>query len=1341
MREPTVQANQNLVLNGDFKKGTVGWKTTGTAIGVDLEFYDDEPIPVLALSHESWVSQSFQIPSTPGLQVQYSLSFLWQTHHTESGWLRIFKAQTVLHEFELKPTPPQDRQHERSPLTAGQSLKFAPEEGTLTLDSLFAAGDTLRIEIRSPKNVPNDDDSKIQVTRLDLQLRLEPLSLQELDLDGMIWAPNTQNQLYLCLGATGLQSHRLRFTPVPDSPWLDTEASLSVADNPQGAIIVTPAEDAEQLLTLPWLLDCPIVGDEDRYAFTLNLINRYNAEPCAFAVSLGHHRLVFRETRGADYYPVLGQSVRLGVQVASFYTGQPLDGRTIDWSVSGQGVKSAKVSDEHGWAWFEFETDTAGDVVVEASVDSPYYINAKLTETFNIKVLATDPWRQLVAVVDESERPWVGTDYPNRGSSHKVQIRLPDNTPLRGSMLSLHWSGDSQNQLGVEVSPALGEPVLVDKDDLIWTLTSADRLDGQFDLSLVSSRLLDSSPKRRMSLARNRVKIADVREANKSPVVDEQESVLLRVQVVHATESGDGEPVSNARVTWLTPEDDVPAQTGTGGWASLLYTPTTAKTHEITASVKAHPEAEPIDCTFEVVAIQSSPWNDNVRVLLDEVEVDRNTLGVLCRKGQTPILSVIPVPGSLWIDRNISLHWRGADPQIGLVPGDLELPRKLVAQGVQWTLDASAGTSSLFDLELRLDLANVPPRELSGRLVSTDLAEEVGLVLDQIRGEVDEQTFYPCLRARHCFNVLPNALSPLVGLQASLTWSGTPADELGATVLPALDTSQTLNDGGALWALDFFDSAQPGRFSLTLTLPQLGFVATAKPMQLDHNKVRIIATRESSVNPVVGQEPAWMWVKVVSAFTEEPVDQAPVSWIVDEQPQQKKTAGDGWSGFPFVAVTQGGKTIECRVKSPYDGFEESRSFTLTALERDPWDGLMVSFDGLPARPWGQTLFPRRKGQHRIDVTAEAGSALFDQLLTLGMTGTGPAELGIRFNSPGLGEPRYFSEVGLDYYFSVGDSKDGSFALCLASERLASLSPANGMSVGQGEQVMKIAERQRINQTLLWGAAVTEQVAVISTVSGKPMVGVTVTWRSPDLGVVTSTTNFYGVAKIDFVPTTPGAMELTASVGGAVHSDSISLPFFLSEPRQIKALLSDHPGGYPGQEISADVWVVSAITGEPLADVEVLLEYDNQPLPSPFTDGDGKATVRFVLGAAGEASLLAAVKGGLAGWDVKSLSLSVLEWDHAAVESVVASVNPVPVNSYVNMTAQIVDRESRQPMAGRAILVSRNGAPFIDATTDRKGQYLHYWWPMDTSEVVSLAVKVENADGSSDSGAVYVTVVS
>lgn len=1340
MNEPIVQAKRNLLFNGDFSEGTQGWKKSGLSIGVSEDWFAEERIILLHLSHNSAVSQELEVPRKTASDAQYRLSFLCETIHQQSGWLYLFKGSEEILKVELKPAVGRNHEEDVARLAAGQPLEFVPNEYEQALNSPLDAGDKLRIEINSPQNNDGDYHSKVRITRINLQLHLAPLKLQTMKLDDQVL--DEGSTLYFCLGATDDNPHSLTCEPEPENAWENTEAALTLTDNPQQAIIVKPGPEVEQLLTGKWSFYCPVVGDGDLYSLKLNLINRYNSEPYTIPVSLGHHRLEFRERLEAAYHPVLEhqQSVRLGVRVASFYTHQPLAGQTVNWSTE-ERVIAASVSDEYGWAYVVFEPAKAGEVVVVASVESRYYANGVYTEPFTVHVLPTDPWKDLRAVVEDTETAWDANGYPNRGDIYDLQVRLPQNSPLLDTELSLHSSGDSHQQLGVDVSPPLAEWVPVTLSDTHWTLRCDDELDGRFLLSLICSKLLLPSPGKPMSLARNRVRVGDVREANKFPVVDEQESVLLRVQVVHETAFADGDPVRNALVDWHTPEGIITARTGAGGWANVFYPPSAARDLKVTAHIKAHPEAVPITREFEVRAIATSPWKSEVEIRLDGEVVERNTLGLVCRKGRSHTLSVTPLPGSPWVGKAISLHWRGDDPDIGLQPSDLGKGKPLAAAGVQWTLSSAAqdSTSRLFELELRLEGID-SVRELSGRLLSVDLSTEVSLLLDQIRAAPDEQALYPCLRAIHCFNVLPNALSPLLGLQASLSWLGDSPEQLNATIVPPLDDFQLLSDGGAIWKLNFSASEQPGRFALKFAFPELGYVSEAKSMVLGHNKVRIHALREAAVDPVVGQAPAWLWGQVYSHFTDRPVGQVPVKWFGEFDSTPEFSDDEGWSRFAFAPDQAGDHTIIALVENYFDGYEDSRDFTVHALATDPWDGLMVSFDNKPEQLWGEkTCFPRRKGQHRIDVKASANSALLDHGLALGMTGAGPMELGIRFNESALGELKRFSENGLTYFYSVGDLKNARFGLCFASERLASLSPVNAMSLGEGAQVVKIAERSRVSQTLLWGEAVSEQITVVSAISGRPMVGMTVVFRNEDLGEVTTTTNFYGVAQIRFVPKTPGAAQLIATVGDAQYSESISLPFFLNPPREIKDLFSDNLTGYPGQEISAQALVVSA-TGEPLANVEVIWECDNKPLPTTLTDAEGKTKVYLVLGMSQKFLLCASVKGGVAGWNVRTLILDIVESRFAAVESVVATPNPVPVNQLVTMTAQIVDKQSRKPMPFRKILVSRNNAPFIEGLTDREGKYTSVGRPVQVPQVMSMTVKVENPDGSSDTGSVQVEVV-
>ncbi|VVO73424.1 hypothetical protein [Pseudomonas fluorescens] len=1244
MDEPVIQANESLVLNGDFTN-LKHWEMRGL-IGTSVDWYESERVNLLEASNGGWVRQIIKIPMDPGLNARYRLSFLCEVRHNQSGWMRVFRGTQELLAIELKPSGSNRQVSVSSSSTSEEPLDFLPDEYNQELVSV-AQGDELTLEIISPKNAPSDRQSHIRITRVKMLLHLMPLTLQKMQLDDQVLPPG--ELLYLCLGTKEAGSpHELRFVPEAENIWLGSDASLNVDGNPLEAVTVTPGWGVNQPVESPWLIDSPMINDQQRDEFQLILRNRYTADPYVIPVSLGHHRLKLVDERVAAHYPVLeyAQSVGLGVRVVSYYTGQPMAGQTVTWSVEGQDETDTAVTDDSGWSGYIYRPTAAGDFVATASVASPYYEIGVVTREFQVKVLETDPWPDLRAVVDGKLTAWEAQGYPNRGSDHPVQLRFAADSPLVNTELSLHWSGDLADQLGVEVSPALETPVPVTTDDLVWTLTSKDQLDGRFKLTLRCSKLLEPSPAKPMSLARNRVKIGEVREANKSPIVDEDESVLLRLQVLYDTSLGDGAPVINALVDWRTPEGEViESVTGTDGWSSLLYTPKTAGEVVVTASIKAHSEAVPIERNFTVHAIATSPWKSHVRILLDGETVDLKTVGVLCLHGQTHTLKVEPVANSPWIGKYISLNWRGGDPGIGLTPSDPGQWQVIRETGAEWTLDSAANNSisSLFDLELRLN-GEATVRALPGRLLAANLNKEVQLMLDQVRAQLNEELLYPCLGAIHHFKILPNALSPLVGLKTEVKWTGDTAEELGATIEPALDVARTLEDGGVVWTLNFSNSEQRGRFELTLVLPELGIEAVAKPMELFHNKVRIQTLLESAVDPVVDQEPVWLWARIFSQFTDQPVGQVKVKWSDGAGGGIEPTDDDGWSRFPFAPKTAGEHSVIASVESHFDNYADSGELWVKALASDPWDDLMVCFEDQPEQPWGEkTYFPRRKGTYAFRLTAKEDSELCNHQLALGMTGTGPAQLGIRFLDPGLGKPMSFSE-GFHYQFVVNSTNDGSFGLCFASNRLANLSPVNAMSLGEGSQLVKIAERQRVNQTLFWGDEVFEQITVVSSVTGNPMVGMTVTWRSSDLGEVTTTSDFYGVARTHFVPVTPGVFELTATVGDALYSESLSLQFFLNQPREIHSFTSPKPSGHLGERVSAVVNVVSALTGEPLQDVEVEWEYPDRILSPTTTDANGNARVEFRLPGIKRAWLKASIKGGLAGWQVQSLEFELVATD-------------------------------------------------------------------------------------------------
>lgn len=1307
MVEPVIQANESLVRNGDFREALTHWNkgpVNSREVMVVAEPYQGTQIRMLSAGNLGSAFQEMTVRVTASAGARYVLSFLYETRHTEPGRMLITtKDGTPLKEIPLSPGTPRNLAEDQARIDSGQPLVFKPTPYDAPLDLPLQRQDRICVTVVAPRNAdPEDYHLKVLITRIRLDVELEPARMQTVKVDAEQSSPG--KLVYLCLGADGSFQHQLAFLLDPDSPWLHTKAALVSDDNPQGAVIATPDWGVDQPLDSPWILQCPLIGDQDPYLFTVQLVNQYTAEPYSMQVSLGHHRLVFSEVLEAAHFPVLEfeQPVRLGVRVASWYTGQFLAGREVTWTTEELGVLSTTSTDAEGWAYFEYVPDAPGDIAIQASVASPYYASGVQTKTLDVCVLATDPWRDVLAVVEGNALPWAQkTGYPNRGSTYQLSVRVPE--VLRGTELAMHWEGDTAAQLGVQVRPELEEFVPVGAADLNWELICRDELDGRFQLQLSCSKLLLRSDRKPMSLARNLVRIGDVQEANKFPVVDEGESVLLRVQVVHMVASGDGDPVNNAQVDWQTPEGTIATRSGIGGWASVLYQPSRAGELEVNARVRAHDEAVPVERPFAVRALQSSPWKGKIKILFDGNEVDLSELGLLCWRGEPHTLRIEITPGSSLNGEMVTLKWRGEPPGIGLTVSDIDKPLRLGPSGLEWRFSSqiASSTSSLFSLALSTP-GLAAPRELFGRLISTQLTDELTLMLDQVTATAASQTLFPCIGARHNLRYLPKALSPLVGLQATLVWQGTPADDLGASIEPPLDQAQIISDGGVGWWLDFTASEVSGAFNVGLFLSALDRSMSTHPMQLAHNKLRIDDGRESAVDAVIGKDKAWSWVRVVSAFTGQAVAQVAVQWKSADSSDSVVSDALGWSGFGLVPSSHGQQNVVANVHSPFDGYEEQRALSFTALARNPWEDVRVRFDGHDEHPWGShTYFPRRNGSHAIEVLLPDGSPLFDQELTLGLTGTGPAELGLSFE-PALGASRRPSAIGLRYFLRCADLKDGGFALRLGAERLASLSPANAMSLGEGAQVWKLLTSSSVQQVVEWEQELVEQVKVVSSVSGQGIAGVLVTWRNEDLGTVTSLTDFYGAATVRFKPHTPGAAVVTATVGEAAQSESVDLPYTLEEPRVISELYEPEDSRLPPNEERAHAIakVVSARTGLPLAGVQVRWDFAGTALTPSVTDEEGLARLIFSHPAEGDGMLSAMVSGGLGGWDMAQLVFGGLM---PVIESLTSLYRDINLGQSVNAVVRVVSRTDGTPLEGIKIQWRIPGLNLPVTTTNVDGK--------------------------------------
>jgi len=1321
MANPGIQAERNLVSNGDFKDGLTGWTKGPVNPSYVVTKHEDYngPIRIMAAGNGSSAFQEISVPKTASADAWYVITFLCEMYHDKEGVLKLsVQGMTETQKIPLRVGAARDRNADRACEAKGQPLDFIPIEYTVDVTLPLMDSHKLRVEAISPPNEPNDYLSSLRITNINVQLHLPASKLQGLKLDEQLLP--LDRPLPLCLGAVGAAAHRFMFVHAEDDFWQDTRASLNSVANPQGAVVSDPAFGKDKPLADFWNLLCPYIDGKPPHLFKLRLLNEFNAPAYEISASLDHHRLTFLELKEATHFVVLeyDQSVKVGVRVGSHYTGNALEGRLVTWTVERTRISATTPTDREGWAWIDYKPHEARDLRILASVESLYYASGVVTHDFEVKVLATDPLKDVRTIVADEEPPWERYGYPNRGTIYELLILFPE--VLWNTCVTLRWFGEPHDKLGVTVTPPLDIAVPIGPGGIVrYQLDNEDNIDGLFTLQLISSHLLEHSPEKPMSLARNVVKPGDVLEPDRICVVDENQSARMWVQVLHDTTSGDGDPVERAPVFWKDPDGTVTKRyTGAGGWSSHRYQPRAAGEHSVIATIKAHEEAEPIEKDFVVKAIATSLWKQHVEVFLDGKLVDLKELGLICWHGQTHYLKVVPVSGSAWIrTKSISLDWQQGDPRIGLKIANPGVPYLLMPEGLSWNLDpsADASISSLFGFRLNAD-GVADDRELPGRFINPDLTQELSIRFDKGSAALDGRPLYPCLGAVHRFNVWLNVLSPLVGLSGAVEWSGTPADEFDATVRPPLPGSQPMDADGSFWELDFLSSLVTGEFALTLSLPQLAYVATATPMLLGHNAVSINYVLESPVDPVMGLDPAWTWVNVISRFTMEAVAGVPVTWWATDTPVVVNTDAEGNSGFGFVPANADIHTVRSSVFSPYDNYTEEKSARVTPLKIDPWLQVNLSIDGQPQHSWGNsTGFPRRKGVHSI--VAFFPEALEGQVVRLGQTGTNPSALGNRYE-PDLGVAQVVKGGLARFSLRAGDVINGSFALRLSTERLARLSPDNPMSQGPASRVLKISMVSQVRSELLWAEVFEAVIQIVSSLSGKPMGGELVTFSNPDLGVVKAVTDFHGRAKVIFVPVTPGESQVIAKVGDALHSDSIAMGFTLAEPRQIVELYEPTGSRQPPDESQAQAKakVISALNGLPLKGVSVTWEFATSVMDS-VTDAEGVAYLTFTFSNEGDGVLSATVKGGIGGRDMAVLAYT---GEVPVIESMTTPSTTIAVGEQASADIKVVGRRNGQAMEGVRVNSVFAGLTLPAARTQADGRAVVLFTPAEPGERVLKA---------------------
>jgi hypothetical protein len=1273
MKKLPDNTNKNLVLNGDFQKAYDDWEDLNNPQGFQVkgDTWEGEPIRYAELKNEASVFQTMKVAVEPVAGARYHLRFLYQnTHKTAPGKVLIGKKGAGDVEKLSIDLPSTGGSTSAEPM----AVDLHELARHLPLDLALHKGDDLDITLISPKRTPDDNSTAdIRLTRIELHVELVPLQLLGLFHDNQRF--DAGQVLHLCLGAEKEQRHQLKFEVLPDSEWAGTDALLWSEDNPQEAIITSPDLGVNQSIELPWLLDCPVLEGEAPYLFDLNIYSHYTAEPYPVAVSLGHHRLTLNVLKGATFWPVLeyGQTLPFQVQVLSHYTGLPVAGVEVSWHL-GEDLLHSGISDGEGKAGFDYIPGVDGLQIIDVSVPSPYYNDPVVRESLDVLVLRDDPLKAVKVRFERMEATAWGekTGYPDRGSSYAFSLIFPAGSPLLGAKIAVGWreGGYDPEDLDVRSVPGFGELAQVTGDELEWTLVCGDVLDAPFGLFLSCPMLQRESRDNAMSLARNNLKIGEVREANKSPAVDEGDSVYCMVQVLTLN----NEPALNVQVDWVLSHGTFTSYTGVGGWASAFDKPTVAGPYAMVAQIKVREGAPPLSHSFPIVALATSEWKDDIDFVFDQTIIDSQGMGILCWRGGSHTFSIVPKhSGSPFIGQMISLNWRnGVEPDLGLVFSPPFGSKVLLTQeGVQWSITSGNARSGIFELEVESDY--LPrKRELTGRLMATQFDDEVTLVFDQMTSPIGRSDLHPCIGAIHQLTLLPHAFSPLQGVE--VLWGNSPTAPLpeNIEITPGLRSSVPITAGGVRYTFDCSASSGKTPLSISYSLRKLQFRTSDQLFKLDHNKLKLGAVRQAAIDPVLSNaERAWLQIQYLSWFTDLPVPGMPVQWSdAKSQLARSETDAEGWAGHDYEPLVPGPNTVNAQVVNLYDGSSAGDDFEVLALDSDPWLGLGVkTIDTPDAHAWAEkTFFPRRSGQFDFVLSANEDSYLHGRDLALGITGAGPGELGLSMGPVTFGQWRTLVDE-LPCTLTAGDEKDGGFSLQWAASRLLARSPRNAVSLGAGTRAIKMSAINSSMQVIDWGSMVECQVTIRSALSGKPVVGMVVEWDGPELERVSTVTNFYGVASVRFMPAFTGLGQVTATAG----DNTLSLSYRVNEPREILEITSPDLVGYPGEEVGAQVTVVGA-GGKVLSDVEVMWRFQGVELTPTMTGTDGKAIIRFKLPfIQGDGALTASVRGGEEGWVAERLVFTVLE-DEWVVGDVSSDSSDVYLGESMTAEAKVVTRQ-------------------------------------------------------------------
>ncbi|MBN6773990.1 hypothetical protein JRG42_10185 [Pseudomonas granadensis] len=933
MNKDNVFTRYNFIVNGEFTLGLDGWtvndrqkvtRQSGLWQGVTVGYMN----AVNLGEGEQTIILAERPRPTPG-RADYKLMFHYEAIQGAAGTLRIDRVGGPV-DLELIPSREADSEPIPEPGEELQDLNLVPYQYKDPI-TVNPEEKNVTFTLMSPDNGGPGRPGAVRLAFMRVELHLEPLQLQGHTIDE---EPQPVGEtLRLCFGAT----HALELQPEDDSVWNATRAGLLVNGeivDPENVLTVSPPGGTVQAIERPWCITCDRINDDREIERTLDVRSEYTAELYSLKTLCGHFQLDVIALKEAAYYPViaLSQGVELRVRVRSHYTEMPLAGREVTWTLKGATpaddiVLHRHFSDAEGEASFLWEPHTAGAFEIEASVDS-YYKKEQARRVFPVRALQEDPWLSATFSLDGSGREWIwggDTGYPCRGAMHEVILAFAQGHALADAELKLQWKSEyTPGGLGMTFAPELDSSNPVVGQGGKWKMTCGNRVDSLFNFEVRCSRLLESSPLQELHLAHNSLKLGEVKQPSRFPVVG---GVLVPLQIqVLSTVPGVG-AVTGVDVAWkLSDEPDQTLPTGSEGWSQYEFNPEEEGSFSVSAKFASPYEGPEVEHSFELKVLPENPLASLTKVTMAGKEA--GTVGLLCfRNSESVELRVDPV-GSTLLGEEFYLNVAGyaaADLAFEFVP-PLNIPCKMIKEGLSWQVSSSSETSARFLLSVCH--AQLPAYDLPGRLLSTTLEHEGTILFDDAGVDV-ASTVFPCLGAEHVLRFEPAHDSLLLGLNVAAKRVDPWGQALNVKLTPV--EPQALQSDGLNWSLDARDSTESGTLALAFELPQANFTFPPIAMSLGHNRIEITESRAPTFDPIVGQTLP-LEIKSQSFYTRESMPGLEVSFLHGDDCTNVATLNTGWAKFFFEATEPGNVTVVATVPSPYDGADApSFVFNITVL--------------------------------------------------------------------------------------------------------------------------------------------------------------------------------------------------------------------------------------------------------------------------------------------------------------------------------------------------------------------------------------------------------------------------